>query len=296
VANQSSRNRVCNIPSIEPIQHSKLRSARWPCFVMACVAGMLVNECVAHATTRVMTDRTARVAEGTKTEFRQQRVAQQFGNGFEVAEISGPAGKPIPVTIRVPDIEGGVYNYLMFQNLPKTFEMSAGFPVEESWVVPLDGLPNLTMKAPADFRGSFQLEIKLRIGGTKKSETRQVQVEVLEPGAQLRSAETVTSTINPRNPVSPETERAMLERADDLLDTRDVAGARMIYSHLAKRDSGKAAFGLARTYDPAFLEEIGIAGMDAADIDQAQAWYERAALLGHKDAQERLKVLAAGRQ
>jgi len=61
-----------------------------------------------------------------------------------------------------------------------------------------------------------------------------------------------------------------------------------------RKGSGKAAFGLARTYDPAYVEEIGVAGMDATDLEQAKKWYERAALLGHPEAQERLKVLAAG--
>jgi hypothetical protein len=254
---------------------------------------MLGGEAGALAETTGNVERAARLVEGEQVAVPGKQVAQNVAGGFSVAEISGPANSAIPIRVRVPDINDGVYNFLVFQNLPEEFEMSAGFPVEDRWVVPLDEVADLTVTAPEGYRGAFDLQIKLRIGGTEKSQTRTVAVRIFEPGAEQRTAE-ATGATGSSDALSPETEAAMIQRAEAMLETRDVSGARNIYMFLVRKGSGKAAFGLARTYDPAYVEEIGVAGMDATDLEQAKKWYERAALLGHPEAQERLKVLAAG--
>jgi len=263
------------------------------CIAIAGVLGMLGGEAGALAETSGNVERAARLVEGEQVAVPGKQVAQNVAGGFSVAEISGPANSAIPIRVRVPDINDGVYNFLVFQNLPEEFEMSAGFPVEDRWVVPLDEVADLTVTAPEGYRGAFDLQIKLRIGGTEKSQTRTVAVRIFEPGAEQRTAE-ATGATGSSDALSPETEAAMIQRAEAMLETRDVSGARNIYMYLVRKGSGKAAFGLARTYDPAYVEEIGVAGMDATDLEQAKKWYERAALLGHPEAQERLKVLAAG--
>ncbi len=262
-------------------------------FAVASVLGLLAFEGAAVGETSGQVERAARLVEGEPAGVDALRVAQNVNGGFAVAEISGPPNSPIPIRVRVPEISDGVYNFLVFQNLPREFEISAGFPVDDRWVVPLDELGDLTMTAPQGYSGSFELQVKLRIGGTEKSEIRSVAVNISEPGADERTAQANGAT-GSTGGLTPETEAAMIQRAEAMLQTRDVSGARNIYRFLFRKGSGKAAFGLARTYDPAYVEEIGVAGMDAADLEEAKKWYERAALLGHKEAQERLKVLAAG--
>lgn len=254
------------------------------------VIGVLASQGPAFAEPGLTVERAARLFQGEKAEFHLLQVAQEVGGGFAVADISGAAGTPIPVKIQVPPIRTGAYNFVMFRYLPAGFKLSAGFPVEDRWVVSLDELPGLTMTAPEDFRGSFQMEIKLRIGGTDQSQTRTVSVSIFEPGAKQLPAEARSGS----QTVSPELEHKMMARAEALLDTRDIAGARMLYSYLAKKGSSKAAFALGRTYDPDFLKKVGVVGMDAANVSKAREWYERAAQLGHKEARERLKMLAAG--
>ncbi len=266
------------------------RSAHSSCVAIAAVLGLLAQEGPALAETPGQVERAARLVEGDDVGIQGQRIAQNVGGGFTVAEIAGPPNSPIPVRVQVSDIDDGVYNFLVFQNLPNDFKMSAGFPVEDRWVVPLDEADALTLTAPEGYTGSFNIQIKLRIGGTEKSQTRTVAVNISQPGASDRTAQATGSS----NALSPETEAAMIQRAEAMLQTRDVSGARNIYRFLVRKGSGKAAFGLARTYDPAYVEEIGVAGMDAADLEEAKRWYERAALLGHREAQERLNVLAAG--
>lgn len=271
-----------------------------PCGQISCVVGVIALGCIAvtPAATAESSDkveRAARLVEDEKSDPGGLRLAQNVDDGFAVGEVSGPAATPIPISVRVPEIEGG-YNFLVFRNLPKDFEMSAGFPVEDQWVVPLDQVEDLSVKAPENYRGSFRLEIKLRIGGTDKSQTLQVPVNIVPPGAGQRSAEAATRDTRKPKGLSAEKEQAMLKRAEAFLKTRDVAAARMIYEYLAQKGSGEAAYGMARTYDPAYVEEIGVAGMNAQDVDQAKQWYERAALLGHQEAQDRLKIMAAGTQ
>ena len=243
------------------------------------------------------TESAARVIDTEPADLGDQRFAQKTQDrGFAVREISGPPDVAIPVRIRLPRIEAGVYNFLVFQNIPDAFEMSTGFPVEDRWVVPLDDVEALTMKAPLDYRGSFALKVKLRVGGTDKSETLAVPVRISARATAQQSGGATGGNPNNSSNLSEDVEQAMIERAEAMLATRDIASARQIYKYLVQKGSGRAAYGLAQTYDPALLDDIGIAGMDAADIEMAKKWYERAALLGQEGAQERLKVIAAGTQ
>lgn len=261
-----------------------------PCVAVGLIVGWLAVTPAAIAQLSGDGGREARLVESGRSGPGGQAFAQTGGRGFAVGEISGPAATSIPIPVRIPEIKSGVYSFLVFRNLPEGFEISAGFPVDGQWVVPLDRAEKLSLKAPEDYRGSLELEIKLRIGGADNSHTLKVPVNILAPGVKER----VASEPGEAQSMSEEYEQAMLDRAQAFLNTRDIAAARMIYHYLVQRGSGKAAYGLARTYDPAYVEELGVAGMNAQDIDQARKWYERAALLGHKEAQDRLKTMTAG--
>ena len=80
---------------------------------------------------------------------------------------------------------------------------------------------------------------------------------------------------------------ALLERGNRLLGAGDVLGAQNVFAHAASSGSGRAATGLAKTYDPAFLAEIGARSINP-DTAIAAAWYQRAVALGDREATERL--------
>ena len=84
----------------------------------------------------------------------------------------------------------------------------------------------------------------------------------------------------------------MMQRADGLLRNHDVTSARLIYEHLAKSGSAKAALAMGKTYDPAFLRTAGAAGLKP-DVAKARTWYSRAAELGDQEAAKRLSELAS---
>jgi TPR repeat protein len=67
----------------------------------------------------------------------------------------------------------------------------------------------------------------------------------------------------------------------------DIFGARRFYGHAADAGSGEAALALGKTYDPLFLAENGVLGMQG-DEAAAIAWYRRALSLGNGEARAQL--------
>jgi len=85
----------------------------------------------------------------------------------------------------------------------------------------------------------------------------------------------------------------MLERAFNLLGEGDIASARLLLEHLAKKGSGKGAFALGQTFDPAFFRSMFTIGGPKPDAEKARKWYDLAARLGQNEARKRLDLLAA---
>ena len=80
---------------------------------------------------------------------------------------------------------------------------------------------------------------------------------------------------------------ALVVRGNRLLADRDIGGAQLVFAHAAAGGSAAAATGLAKTYDPRYLETIGV--RDAApDPSIAAAWYRQAISLGDKEAPDLL--------
>ncbi len=77
---------------------------------------------------------------------------------------------------------------------------------------------------------------------------------------------------------STETENTMLRRGRNMIERGHIAGARLIFQHLAEQNSALGAFALAQTYDPDFLSGYGALGAQP-DKKLAAKWYERAAEL-----------------
>jgi hypothetical protein len=83
--------------------------------------------------------------------------------------------------------------------------------------------------------------------------------------------------------LTPAQESAMLARASELMSQNDIAGARLVYEYLADQGSSAGAFALAESYDARKLGRYRVMGM-TPDARLAEAWYQRAAALGSKEA------------
>jgi TPR repeat protein len=93
----------------------------------------------------------------------------------------------------------------------------------------------------------------------------------------------------PAAPGSSALAAALVARGDAMVARRDIAAARLFYERAAAVDA-RAASALARTYDPAFLAEVGARGVQG-DAALAAAWYRRAVALGDGGALARVEAL-----
>lgn len=95
--------------------------------------------------------------------------------------------------------------------------------------------------------------------------------------------------------LDPDAIAALLKRADALIASSDVAAARLVLRRAADAGDARAAMTLAETYDPAFLEKLGVHGV-VPDPAMARNWYEKARAFGSAEAPQRLETLASKRQ
>jgi TPR repeat protein len=95
--------------------------------------------------------------------------------------------------------------------------------------------------------------------------------------------------------LDPDAIASLLKRADALIASGDVAAARLVLRRAADAGDAHAATTLAETYDPAFLEKLGVHGF-VPDLAMARIWYEKARAFGSAEAPQRLETLASKRQ
>ena len=96
------------------------------------------------------------------------------------------------------------------------------------------------------------------------------------------------SRVSPSS-ASPALVEALIARGDAMMSRCDISAARLLYERAA--GDARAASALARTYDPAFLAEIGTCGI-RGDAALAAAWYRKAASLGDGGAPARAEALS----
>ena len=82
----------------------------------------------------------------------------------------------------------------------------------------------------------------------------------------------------------------LLQHGDSLLRLGDVASARLFYERAAAAGDGRAALRLGATFDPAFVERLGL-GKLQANAAEARSWYTRAVDLGVIEAKRQLNGL-----
>jgi hypothetical protein len=91
------------------------------------------------------------------------------------------------------------------------------------------------------------------------------------------------------------TQQTLMERGDAMLNQRNIVAARLLFARAADAGIGIAALKLAETYDYGFIADHNLIGIKG-DQHQAEAWYRKAAALGEKQAEQRLKTLEEHRK
>jgi hypothetical protein len=114
-----------------------------------------------------------------------------------------------------------------------------------------------------------------------------------EAPAKLKADETrkAAATAASQRKLKPEQSVALAKRADALLRVRDISGARLILRLLADNGDARAAYLLGNTFDPDYLKENRIIGIQP-DQSQARGWYELARNLGYSQAAQTLQAMS----
>jgi TPR repeat protein len=84
----------------------------------------------------------------------------------------------------------------------------------------------------------------------------------------------------------------LLDHGDRLLELGDIAAARLFYGMAAERGSAEGALLMGVTFDPVYFERHGIRGTRPG-VSEAVNWYQKAAVLGSRAAEERKNALAS---
>jgi hypothetical protein len=197
--------------------------------------------------------------------------------------VKAVAGKEVPFVIALDSSDAlPGRSIITIRGLPNGTSFSAGRPFGETeWSLRPDEIADLRIILPATATGQRSLSVDV----------------VAADGSMMASAGT-------RVDIAPDPKAALVLRPDDtarideliahgrkMVDVGYFPGARAYFQRAAEAGSADAALSVGKSYDPAFIEEIGAQGIKP-DVRQARIWYERAKALGNKDADEQLKELA----
>jgi hypothetical protein len=141
------------------------------------------------------------------------------------------------------------------------------------------------MAAVAPSREDIKAAYQSAVQGSAPAPVAAAAVVIAEPPP---SVETI-------HHLDPDEIAASLKRGDALIASGDVAAARLVLRRPADAGDAQAAMTIAETYDPAFLEKLGVHGV-VANVAVARGWYEKAKRFGSAEAAQRLEVLASRQQ
>ena len=219
------------------------------------------------------------------------------------------AGRTLALAPLLPQRQA---RFLLLRGLLEQARLSTGQRNSSgAWIVKDSDIADLTLlvdEAPSHPAASGDYPIDIYLLGTGKvPQARQHLVLRVASGAGAFPATTAMTTSWPAAlldlalmSLTPDAKAfatkppPLLARARRLIGEGDIAGARLLFLHLAEAGDGdgEAAYELARTFDAQVLAELGARGIDS-DPTRARGWYERAAESGNAQATERLKVFAS---
>jgi hypothetical protein len=189
--------------------------------------------------------------------------------------------------------------YILLRGLPREATLSAGQRNPSgAWLVKDKDAERLTLSIGGAASGDYPVEV-YALGAASAPQARQRLVFRVAAGPTLASATGASGTLfnmalGTTAPAEPAASEAslLMTRARHLLAEGDIAGARLLYTHLAEQGDSEAAYELARTFDAEVLTELGARGV-GPDKTRAVSWYEWASETGSVKAAERLKILAS---
>ena len=208
------------------------------------------------------------------------------------------ANDPLPLGVTLKDLSGSETVFL--SGLENGTRLTAGTPSgSKGWRISARDLGSVLAYAPVDYIGAMHAAINLHTANNAVVDTRVVKLEWVpkaeEAAAAAVVARPVVAVAPPQPQLDPEEINRLIRRGTQLLQSGDIAPARLMLQRAALAGSGHAALTLGGTYDPEVLREMGVLGF-AANPAKAREWYQKAAELGASEASRRLDRLAQAKR
>jgi len=199
--------------------------------------------------------------------------------------------------------------------------LSSGKPWGSTgWTLPASELATTYLRPPAGFTGVMEYTVALQLADGTIADRQTMRLEWTSPVAAQapQGPQAPAAAQAPKAPQSPapaslqsqapaqtpapamqsgrsmdqEELASMVKRGEELLNTGDIASARLLLRRAAEARDARAAFALAGTYDPIVLKRLGAYG-STPDVAAARDWYEKARQYGSREAPQRLELLAS---
>jgi hypothetical protein len=215
------------------------------------------------------------------------------------------ANSPAPLGVSLKDSSGGESVFL--SGLENGTRLTAGTPFgSKGWRISARELGSVLAYAPVNYIGAMHAAINLHAANNAVVDTQVVRLEWIgkpdqkpEPQAQQQPQQQqqqqapqrplVAAPAHP--PLDQEEIGRLIKKGQQLLQSGDIAPARLLLQRAANGGSAQAALVLGGTYDPDVLREIGVLGF-APNPALAREWYQKALELGASEASRRIDRLA----
>jgi hypothetical protein len=186
------------------------------------------------------------------------------------------------------------------------------------WTLPASELATTYLRPPAGFTGVMEYTVALQLADGTIADRQTMRLEWTAPAAAQAPQAPQPPVQQARTPppvapapaqaqtpapapapamqsgrsIDPQELAEMVKRGEELLNTGDIASARLLLRRAAEARDARAAFALAGSYDPIVLKRLGVYGSQP-DVAAARDWYEKARQYGSREAPQRLELLAS---
>ena len=239
-----------------------------------------------------------------------------------VRNQSGTPNEPLELGVSVEPAEAGAT--VTIKGLPAGAKLTTGEQTGPGeWRLEAQEATNAVVVPPQDFAGEISLSAELRNadGATLVNSVMQLAWKAPPPPPPAVAAPPPAAVVAPPAPPAPPAPEiaaapaapepapvaaapkvdpvpdlsvnevgSLIRRAQEMLAMGDMKGARALLLRATDARDPRAAYSLAKTYDPVLSRQSGAA--DARpDLAQARSWYQKAREWGAPEAQHQLDAL-----
>ncbi len=216
------------------------------------------------------------------------------GQRLLAQNVSGVAGDPIPLDIKVADAADRDETLVSLKGLPAQAKLSTGIDVGGGqWLLPPARLRDLTVSLPKGGAGEYALEAQLLKDDaqTSLSEPVAFRLKVNDrapqqgnsgqggPASTSANPEQVARlAVLPDETLQIETDfvtQMLIRDGNRLMRDGDIAAARRLYEQAAASGNAEAALALGRSFDPSYFEKLPVK-TGKPDPATAFEWYKKA--------------------